>query len=42
MQRGTCAIVMRVIPSKIPDFTALNLPAELGEIVTIFAMELSW
>ncbi len=33
MQRGTCAVVMRVIPSKIPDFTALNLPAELGNIV---------
>jgi twitching motility protein PilT len=35
MQRGTCAIVMRVIPSKIPDFTALNLPAELAEVVNL-------
>ena len=27
MQRGTCAVVMRVIPGKVPDFAALNLPA---------------
>ena len=33
MQRGTCAVVMRVIPGKIPDFDALNLPSELGKIV---------
>jgi len=33
MQRGSCAIVMRVIPSVIPDFDALNLPAELQKIV---------
>ena len=33
MQRGSCAIVMRVIPSAIPDFDALNLPAELKKIV---------
>ncbi len=33
MQRGTCAIVMRVIPSKVPDFEALKLPAELAKIV---------
>lgn len=33
MQRGSCAIVMRVIPSKIPDFATLNLPDELGKIV---------
>jgi twitching motility protein PilT len=33
MQRGSCAIVMRVIPSVIPDFDALNLPAELKKIV---------
>ncbi len=35
MQRGSCAVVMRVIPSKIPDFQALNLPAELGKIVDL-------
>jgi twitching motility protein PilT len=33
MQRGTCAIVMRVIPSKVPDFDSLNLPAELKKII---------
>jgi twitching motility protein PilT len=32
MQRGSCAVVMRVIPSKIPDFASLNLPAELRQI----------
>jgi twitching motility protein PilT len=35
MQRGTCAVVMRVIPGKVPDFAALNLPAELGKIVEL-------
>jgi twitching motility protein PilT len=33
MQRGSCAIVMRVIPASIPDFAALQLPAELKQIV---------
>jgi twitching motility protein PilT len=33
MQRGTCAVVMRVIPGKVPDFESLNLPAELNKIV---------
>jgi len=33
MQRGSCAVVMRVIPSKVPDFGSLNLPAELAKIV---------
>jgi twitching motility protein PilT len=33
MQRGSCAIVMRVIPSVIPDFDALSLPEELKKIV---------
>jgi twitching motility protein PilT len=33
MQRGTCAVVMRVIPGKVPDFEALNLPSELGKVV---------
>src|ERR1700674_2341816 len=35
MQRGSCAVVMRVIPSKIPDFATLNLPSELGKIVEL-------
>jgi twitching motility protein PilT len=33
MQRGSCAIVMRVIPGQVPDFDALNLPEELKKIV---------
>ena len=33
MQRGTCAVVMRVIPGKVPDLETLNLPAELNKIV---------
>src|SRR3954462_5198914 len=32
IQRGSCAIVMRVIPTIIPSFAALNLPAQLKEI----------
>ena len=32
-QRSSHAIVMRVIPQTVPDFTSLNLPAALGEIV---------
>jgi twitching motility protein PilT len=35
MQRGTCAIVMRVIPGKPPDFESLNLPAELANITNL-------
>jgi twitching motility protein PilT len=31
-QRGTCAIVMRVIPNSVPDFRTFNLPPVLGEI----------
>ncbi len=31
-QRGSYAIVMRVIPQTVPDFTSLNLPPQLGEI----------
>jgi twitching motility protein PilT len=33
MQRGSCAVVMRVIPSVIPDFDALHLPDELKKVV---------
>jgi twitching motility protein PilT len=35
MQRGTCAVVMRVIPGKVPDLDTLNLPAELAKIVEL-------
>src|SRR6266704_298962 len=34
-QRGSCAIVMRVIPDKIPGFEDLHLPATLQEIVDL-------
>jgi twitching motility protein PilT len=34
-QRGTCAVVMRVIPNNIPGFAALNLPDVLQEIVEL-------
>ncbi len=33
MQRGSCAVVMRVIPAKVPDFESLHLPPELEKIV---------
>jgi twitching motility protein PilT len=32
-QRGTHAIVMRVIPNKVPSFNDLKLPAQLADIV---------
>jgi twitching motility protein PilT len=32
IQRGSCAVVMRVIPTAIPDFTSLRLPPQLGEV----------
>jgi twitching motility protein PilT len=35
IQRGTCAIVMRVIPNTIPDFAGLHLPPQLAEIVNL-------
>jgi twitching motility protein PilT len=35
MQRGSCVIVMRVIPSKVPELAELNLPAELNNIVSL-------
>jgi twitching motility protein PilT len=34
-QRGTYAIVMRVIPQSVPDFNSLNLPVQLGEIADL-------
>ena len=35
IQRGSCAIIMRVIPTRIPDFTSLQLPAHLGNIANL-------
>src|SRR5499433_3360949 len=34
-QRGSCAVVMRVIPNSIPSFDDLRLPAVLEEIVEL-------
>jgi len=34
-QRGSFAIVMRVIPQTIPDFAALNLPPQLADIIDL-------
>jgi twitching motility protein PilT len=35
IQRGSCAVVMRVIPTTIPDFAALNLPAHLADVANL-------
>ncbi len=35
IQRGSCAIVMRVIPTAIPDFTSLRLPAHLADVAKL-------
>lgn len=32
IQRGSCAVVMRVIPTAIPDFASLRLPQHLSEV----------
>lgn len=32
IQRGSCAVVMRVIPTDIPDFASLGLPPQLRQI----------
>jgi twitching motility protein PilT len=34
-QRGTYAVVMRVIPMSVPDFDTLNLPEQLGQIADL-------
>ncbi len=34
-QRGSCAIVMRVVPSTVPDFAALNLPPQLQDAAAL-------
>src|ERR1700732_2606443 len=35
IQRGSCAVVLRVIPTNIPDFAALRLPEQLTEVVKL-------
>ena len=35
IQRGSCAVVMRVIPTAIPDLDSLGLPPQLGEVASL-------
>jgi len=35
IQRGSCAVVMRVIPTRVPDFATLGLPAQLADIANL-------
>ena len=35
IQRGSCAIVMRVIPTSIPSFSSLRLPTHLEEVAQV-------
>jgi twitching motility protein PilT len=35
IQRGSCAVVMRVIPTEIPHFAALGLPPQLADIAKL-------
>src|SRR5437868_14477493 len=35
IQRGSCAVVMRVIPTDIPDFAGLNLPSTLAQVADL-------
>ena len=35
IQRGSCAVVMRVIPTAIPDFASLRLPQQLSEVAKL-------
>jgi len=35
IQRGSCAVVMRVIPTAIPDFSALRLPEQLSDVTRL-------
>ena len=35
IQRGSCAVVMRVIPTVIPDFASLHLPSHLADVARL-------
>jgi twitching motility protein PilT len=35
IQRGSCAVVMRVIPTVIPDFATLRLPSHLADVAKL-------
>jgi twitching motility protein PilT len=35
IQRGSCVVVMRVIPTAIPDFASLRLPSHLADVANL-------
>jgi twitching motility protein PilT len=35
IQRGSCAVVMRVIPTTVPDLSSLGLPPQLAEVASL-------
>lgn len=35
IQRGSCAVVMRVIPTEIPNFASLRLPEQLSDVTRL-------
>jgi len=35
IQRGSCAVVMRVIPTAVPDFKSLGAPEQLREVAAV-------
>jgi twitching motility protein PilT len=35
IQRGSCAVVIRVIPTAIPDFSSLRLPSSLADVAKL-------
>src|SRR3954465_9479659 len=35
IQRGSCAVVMRVIPTNIPDFASLRMPPQLADVAKL-------
>jgi twitching motility protein PilT len=35
IQRGSCAVIMRVIPTALPSFASLGLPEQLGEVASL-------
>lgn len=35
IQRGSCAVVMRVIPTNVPDFGSLRLPSQLSDVTKL-------
>src|SRR5215472_5941860 len=35
IQRGSCAVVMRVIPTQIPDFATMRIPQQLADVTKL-------